>query len=201
MRRLTLTLLPALLLGAAACETPLGPGTDGPLVFQARVGDHPWPQAGTAPTFTATLTSDQTFTIAAALRDSAMRPVELLGVSIPGFHGIGRYTLSGAPNAPWGLYQRRGSVGTTTYVTRAASGSTVSISAIDTVAHLAAGTFAFTGYRPGSDQSLPIADGTFRVRYTLTAPAPTAVEDGRQLSEARGVPAEVVGFRAAPGRP
>jgi hypothetical protein len=186
MRRILLTLLPALVLGAAACETPMGPGTDGPMVFEARVAQQGWPPAGKVPAFTANLSPEQTLTIAAAIRDSGDHPREILGLSIPGFHGPARYRLTGAPNEPWGLFQRRAGSATTTYVTRGTGTSAVTISAIDTLAHVAAGTFQFTGYRPGTDESLTIGRGTFRVHYTVGTPGTAPVESGPLLSNTRG---------------
>ena len=199
MCRLLWMLLPILALGAAACETPLGPGTEGPLVFGARVAGESWPRAGTFQTFTATLTPQQTFTLAAAIRDSADHSLELLGLSIPGFHGPGRYLLSGAPNQPWGLFQVRRGSSRTTYISRGTGGSVVTISAIDTVALLVAGTFSFTGYRPSSDSALSIADGTFRVRYSRPATVAPPADRSEQLTGAgsAAISQQAIGFNIA----
>ncbi len=169
--RLRIALLP-LLATMLACESPLSPGTEGPPMFRAAVDHQPWPPADSPAVFTASVSVPGALTIVAAIRTTDGHTRHLMGMSIPDFHGPGRYPLSSAQTAPWALLRRTGDAGAEVFVSGADDNDFIQITAIDTLTRIVAGTFGFTARSAGGvGTTVEVTGGSFRVPYATPAPA------------------------------
>jgi hypothetical protein len=155
---------------ALACSETVGPGTDGPLTFAARVDGSAWTLDGA--NTEAFLTPEGDFLLRAIRRDTLFRAVDGIAVIITSVGGPGRYSLTSDFDGDYGLYAIYDPVNatSTSFISTPPNVGQLEIIAIDTAARRVAGRFNFEAQQLEGGRRVKIESGVFRVSYETAFP-------------------------------
>lgn len=151
----------------AACSDPAGPGTDGPLMWSARLDGVPWtPQVGIV---VAHVTSSGYLFVAAFRQDSVGGTQDAMGIQVANYAGPGHYALDTvAFDGNYGVYLPA-PVGPG-FLTSTAHPGEIWITEQDTASRRVAGVFHFRADAEVGSTSVDITSGLFRAVYDTVRP-------------------------------
>ncbi len=164
MRTLSVwTLVMVVVLG---CSDSSGP-EDAPLLIAARFQGTSWAVTDSADLFV-DLDSDNRMIISGIRRDSRDRPLDAIYMVIRNFQGPGTYTFgtgSTDNSASLSMWFYEPLVGSGFFLAAPPDAGALTLTSIDTVAHLVYGVFSFNGLSQGG-QRVAVTGGRFRVDYS-----------------------------------
>lgn len=149
-----------------ACSDPTGLGTEGPLLWTARLNGVPWTVGNGS--VTAHVTSSGYLLVAAFRRDSLGNSLDLMGVKLVDYVGPGRYQLTPDASRNFGGYAP--AVVGPTWISTSSPPGEIWITEVDTAAHRIAGLFDFRAQAEGGSAYVSITDGRFRAAYDTVSP-------------------------------
>jgi hypothetical protein len=150
-----------------ACSSLAGPDASGPEFFKASIDGSAWPPTDSIVQGAILHPPGGRFYIQAAdVRDTSRSD----RLAIAGdFHGLGHYQLAGIYSSAAAVYARPdGSFFETTEQHR----GRLTITGLDTVNQVVAGTFSFVAKRVADTLTVRVANGAFRVQYSYRAVTP-----------------------------